>query len=61
MGLSVPYKRVKEEDKLIRFETDAGCQMQVDWVEFPKDNLSAFVARLDLVEHLMLKMKKQKH
>ena len=39
-------KRVKEEDKLIRFETDAGCQMQVDWVEFPKDNLSAFVATL---------------
>ena len=39
-------KRVKEEDKLIRFETDAGCQMQVDWVEFPKDNLSAFVATM---------------
>ena len=39
-------RRVKEEDKLIRFETDAGCQMQVDWVEFPKDNLSAFVATM---------------
>lgn len=39
-------RRVKEEEKLIRFETDAGYQMQVDWVEFPKDNLSAFVATM---------------
>jgi transposase len=38
-------QRVKEE-KLIRFETDAGKQMQVDWIEFPSDNLSAFVATM---------------
>ena len=38
-------ERVKEE-KLIRFETDPGKQMQVDWIEFPKENLSAFVATL---------------
>ena len=39
-------KRVTDEEKLIRFETDPGKQMQVDWVEFPKDNLSAFVATM---------------
>lgn len=37
--------KVKYE-KLIRFETAPGEQMQVDWVEFPSDNLSAFVATL---------------
>ncbi len=35
-----------KEEKLIRFETDPGKQMQVDWIEFPKENLSAFVATL---------------
>ena len=39
-------KRAKDEEPLIRFETKAGEQMQVDWVEFPKDNLSAFVATM---------------
>jgi transposase len=39
-------RRAKEEGKLIRFETAPGEQMQVDWVEFPHDNLSAFVATL---------------
>lgn len=39
-------KRAKEEASIIRFETDAGKQMQVDWIEFPKDNLSAFVATM---------------
>ena len=39
-------KRAKEEEKLIRFETEAGQQMQVDWIEFPKDSLSAFVATM---------------
>ena len=39
-------RRVKEEEKLIRFETNPGQQMQMDWVEFPKDNLSAFVATM---------------
>ena len=35
-----------EEEKLVRFETKAGNQMQVDWIEFPSDNLSAFVATM---------------
>jgi transposase len=39
-------KRTKEDEPLIRFETKAGAQMQMDWVEFPKDNLSAFVATM---------------
>ena len=38
--------RVKDEEPLIRFETDPGQQMQVDWIEFPKDGLSAFVATM---------------
>ena len=33
-------------EELVRFETEAGKQMQVDWIEFPKDNLSAFVATM---------------
>ena len=39
-------ERVKAEELQIRFETDPGAQMQVDWVEFPKDGLSAFVATM---------------
>ncbi|NOQ32123.1 MAG: IS21 family transposase [Helicobacteraceae bacterium] len=39
-------ERVKEEETLIRFETDRAHQMQVDWVEFRKDGLSAFVATM---------------
>ena len=39
-------RKVKDEEKLIRFETEPGHQMQVDWVEFPKDGLSAFVATM---------------
>ena len=35
-----------EEEKLVRFATKAGKQMQVDWIEFPSDNLSAFVATM---------------
>lgn len=38
-------ERVKKEE-LIRFETEPGVQMQIDWIEFPKDNLSAFVATM---------------
>jgi transposase len=34
------------EDPLVRFETGPGVQMQVDWVEFKKESLSAFVATL---------------
>ena len=33
-------------EELVRFETEVGKQMQVDWIEFPKDNLSAFVATM---------------
>lgn len=39
-------KRIDEDEKLVRFETKEAQQMQVDWVEFPKDNLSAFVATM---------------
>ncbi len=39
-------RKVKDEEELIRFETEPGHQMQVDWVEFPKDGLSAFVATM---------------
>ncbi|MDY0401963.1 IS21 family transposase [Sulfurovum sp.] len=39
-------ERVENEEPLVRFETDPGHQMQVDWVEFPKDGLSAFVATM---------------
>ena len=39
-------QRAKNEDELVRFETDPGKQFQVDWIEFPKDNLSAFVATM---------------
>jgi transposase len=39
-------QKVKDEEPLVRFETDKGMQMQVDWVEFPKDGLSAFVATM---------------
>jgi transposase len=35
-----------DKEELVRFETNPGHQMQVDWVEFPKDNLSAFVATM---------------
>ncbi len=38
--------RAKDEEALVRFETEAGKQFQVDWIEFPKDNLSAFVATM---------------
>ncbi len=39
-------RKVKEEEPLVRFETAKGKQMQVDWVEFPKEGLSAFVATM---------------
>jgi transposase len=39
-------QKVQDEEPLVRFETDMGQQMQVDWVEFPKDGLSAFVATM---------------
>jgi transposase len=33
-------------EELVRFETNPGKQFQVDWIEFPKNNLSAFVATM---------------
>ncbi len=39
-------RKVEDEEPLLRFETDPAKQMQVDWVEFPKDGLSAFVATM---------------
>jgi len=39
-------EKVKNEEPLVRFETKKGQQMQVDWVEFPKEGLSAFVATM---------------
>ena len=38
-------ERAKAEE-LVRFETEPAHQMQIDWIEFPKDGLSAFVATL---------------
>jgi len=39
-------QRVKDEGELVRFETEASKQFQIDWIEFPKDGLSAFVATM---------------
>ncbi len=39
-------QKVKDEEPLIRFETKPAQQMQVDWVEFRKEGLSAFVATM---------------
>lgn len=39
-------KPVKAEEPLLRYETEPGRQMQVDWIEFKRDRLSAFVAIL---------------
>ncbi len=38
--------RAKLDEPIIRYETKPAQQMQVDWIEFPKDNLSAFVATM---------------
>ena len=40
-------RKVKDEEPLVRFETKKGQQMQVDWVEFPQEGLSAFVATME--------------
>jgi transposase len=39
-------KPAPKADPVVRFETVAGQQMQVDWIEFKRDGLSAFVATL---------------
>jgi transposase len=35
-----------KEDPVVRFETAPGQQLQVDWIEFKRERLSAFVATL---------------
>ncbi len=39
-------KPTRKDDPVVRFETEPGKQMQVDWIEFKRDRLSAFVATL---------------
>ena len=39
-------KPVARPDPVVRFETEPGRQLQVDWIEFKRDRLSAFVATL---------------
>lgn len=39
-------KPVRVDEPLVRFETAPGSQMQVDWIEFKQERLSAFVATL---------------
>ena len=34
------------EDPVVRFETEPGQQLQIDWIEYKRDRLSAFVATL---------------
>lgn len=40
------FKPVRPDEPRIRFETAPGEQMQVDWIEFKRERLSAFVATL---------------
>lgn len=39
-------KPVVAEEPVVRFETAPGQQLQVDWIEFKRERLSAFVATL---------------
>jgi transposase len=39
-------KPMRPEEPLVRFETEPGRQLQVDWIEFRRERLSAFVATL---------------
>lgn len=40
------FKPVVAEEPVVRFETAPGQQLQVDWIEFKREGLSAFVATL---------------
>jgi len=40
------FKPVERDDPLVRFETAPGKQLQIDWIEFPRESLAAFVATL---------------
>ncbi|MBE3021849.1 IS21 family transposase [Campylobacter sp. 7477a] len=46
----IKTRKIKElgfnQAMIVRFETNPGVQMQIDWIEFKKDGLSAFVATL---------------
>jgi transposase len=39
-------KLVRPDEPLVRFETEPARQLQVDWIEFRRERLSAFVATL---------------
>lgn len=39
-------KPAMPEDPVVRFETEPGEQLQVDWIEFRRERLAAFVATL---------------
>jgi transposase len=41
-----PMRPAAKDDPVVRFETEPGRQMQVDWIEFKRERLSAFVATL---------------
>lgn len=41
-----PMRPAAKDDPVVRFETEPGRQMQVDWVEFKREKLSAFVATM---------------
>jgi transposase len=45
-GFVRTLKPVGGEEPLVRFETAPGQQLQVDWIEFKREGLSAFVATL---------------
>ncbi|MGE5945250.1 MAG: IS21 family transposase [Betaproteobacteria bacterium] len=36
----------RKDDPVVRFETEPGQQLQIDWIEFRRERLSAFVATL---------------
>ncbi|MFN3717050.1 MAG: helix-turn-helix domain-containing protein, partial [Thiobacillus sp.] len=40
------FKPMPKADPVVRFETEPGRQMQVDWIEFKREGLAAFVATL---------------
>ena len=45
-------QKVKDEEPLVRFETEKGKQMQVDWVEFPNLNETDFKELIELIKKL---------